>query len=131
MTKIKSSAERQQWTFDALYSRLCQNPLLSQRHTSTDVLLAPTEIQWTFTLHTPGANHTHVFFGGGGGGFFLGGEGGGGGFFFAGDDDGNGLRGGGDDDAAPSPSSVALTAASHESSVLSNRVSFSLTLASL
>ena len=61
----------------------------------------------------------------------MGGEGGGGGFFFAGDDDGNGLRGGGDDDAAPSPSRVALTAASHESSVLSNRVSFSLTRASL
>ena len=130
MTKIKSSAERQQWTFDALYSRLCQNPLLSQRHTSTDDLQHQLKYQWTFTLHTPGANHTH-FFGGGGGGFFLGGEGGGGGFFFVGDDDGGGgFRGGGDDEEL-SPSSVALTAASHESSVRSSRVSFSLTLASL
>ena len=131
MTKIKSSAERQQWTFDALYSRLCQNPLLSQRHTSTDDLQHQLKYQWTFTLHTPGANHTHVFFGGGGGGFFLGGEGGGGGFFFVGDDDGGGgFRGGGDDEEL-SPSSVARTAASHESSVRSSRVSFSLTLASL
>ena len=131
MTKIKSSAERQQWTFDALYSRLCQNPLLSQRHTShtsTDDLLAT--LKFSGHSHYTRLGPTH-FFGGGGGGFFLGGEGGGGGFFFAGDDDGNGLRGGGDDDAAPSPSSVALTAASHESSVRSNRVSFSLTRASL
>ena len=96
--------------------------------------LAPTtsshQLKFSGHSHYTRLGPTH-FFGGGGGGFFLGGEGGGGGFFFAGDDDGNGLRGGGDDDAAPSPSSVALTAASHESSVLSNRVSFSLTRASL
>ena len=75
---------------------------------------------------------------GGGGGFFLGGEGGG--FFLEGDDDGGGggfflggegggFRTGAGD--ALSPSSVARTAASHESSVRSSRVSFSLTLASL
>ena len=78
---------------------------------------------------------------GGGGGFFLGDDiGGGGGFFLEGDDDGGGggfflggdgggFRTGAGDDV--SPSSVARTAASHESSVLSNRVSFSLTRASL
>ena len=62
----------------------------------------------------------------GGGGFFLGGEGGGG--FFLGGDGGGFRTGAGDDD---SPSSVARTAASHESSVRSSRVSFSLTRASL
>ena len=75
---------------------------------------------------------------GGGGGFFFGGEGGGflgddigggGGFFLGGD--GGGFRTGAGDDDAVSPSSVARTAASHESSVRSSRVSFSLTLASL
>ena len=71
--------------------------------------------------------------GGGGGGFFLPGDGafigGGGGFFLGGD--GGGFRTGAGDDDAVSPSSVARTAASHESSVRSNRVSFSLTRASL
>ena len=75
---------------------------------------------------------------GGGGGFFLGGdgfgfaaggEGGGGGFFLGGD--GGGFRTGAGDDDAVSPSSVARTAASHESSVRSNLVNFSLTRASL
>ncbi len=67
---------------------------------------------------------------GGGGGFFLGDDiGGGGGFFFGGE--GGGFRTGAGDDDAVSPSSVARTAASHESSVRSNRVSFSLTRASL
>ena len=77
---------------------------------------------------------------GGGGGFFLGGEGGG--FFLEGDDDGGGggfflggegggFRGGAGDDDVVSPSSVARTAASHESSVRSNLVNFSLTRASL
>ena len=79
---------------------------------------------------------------GGGGGFFLGDDiGGGGGFFLEGDDDGGGggfFLGGegggfrtGAGDALLSPSSVARTAASHESSVRSSRVSFSLTRASL
>ena len=75
--------------------------------------------------------------GGGGGFFFFGGEGGGflgddigggGGFFLGGD--GGGFRTGAGD-ALLSPSSVARTAASHESSVRSSRVSFSLTRASL
>ena len=73
---------------------------------------------------------------GGGGGFFFGGEGGGflgddiggGGGFFLGGDGGGFRTGAGDDD---SPSSVARTAASHESSVRSNLVNFSLTRASL
>ena len=65
---------------------------------------------------------------GGGGGFFLGGEGGGG-FFLGGE--GGGFRTGAGDDDAVSPSSVARTAASHESSDRSSRVSFSLTRASL
>ena len=70
------------------------------------------------------------FFGGEGVGFFLGDDiGGGGGFFLGGD--GGGFRTGAGDDDAVSPSSVARTAASHESSVRSNRVSFSLTRASL
>ena len=75
---------------------------------------------------------------GGGGGFFLGGDGfgfaaggdgGGGGFFLGGE--GGGFRTGAGDDDAVSPSSVARTAASHESSVRSNLVNFSLTRASL
>ena len=71
--------------------------------------------------------------GGGGGGFFLPGDGafigGGGGFFLGGE--GGGFRTGAGDDDAVSPSSVARTAASHESSVRSNLVNFSLTRASL
>ena len=74
--------------------------------------------------------------GGGGGFFFFGGEGGGflgddiggGGGFFLGGEGGGFRTGAGDDD---SPSSVARTAASHESSVRSNLVNFSLTRASL
>ena len=79
--------------------------------------------------------------GGEGFGFAAGGKGGGGGFFLEGDDDGGGggfFLGGegggfrtGAGDALLSPSSVARTAASHESSVRSSRVSFSLTRASL
>ena len=70
------------------------------------------------------------FFGGdGGGGFLVGDDIGGGGFFLGGD--GGGFRTGAGDDDAVSPSSVARTAASHESSVRSSRVSFSLTRASL
>ena len=71
------------------------------------------------------------FFGGdGGGGFLVGDDIGGGGFFLGGE--GGGFRtGAGDDDDAVSPSSVARTEASHESSVRSNLVNFSLTRASL
>ena len=70
------------------------------------------------------------FFGGdGGGGFLVGDDIGGGGFFLGGE--GGGFRTGAGDEDAVSPSSVARTAASHESSVRSNLVNFSLTRASL